>query len=179
MTNLFPEHLDGRKIIQIAFHVDDLEQAALEWVRTFKAGPFFVYRDVVLQDVRDRDGNDGAFDLDVAFGQWGTVMVELVKIQRIEPSSVADIMMQPGLNHIATFIDDPEAERERLEQAGAPMLLALKFGDMPVHFHDARSTTGFVIEHYQCAGVIEPLYRKTAEAAVNWDGSDPVRGPVE
>ena len=43
MAILTPEQLNGRKIVQVAFHVNNLERAALHWACNFGAGPFERY----------------------------------------------------------------------------------------------------------------------------------------
>jgi hypothetical protein len=172
-----PQQIDGREIVQIAFHVNDLARAALHWARCFGAGPFFVYEHVAVSDVRGPDGEPAVFDQGAAFGQWGTLMVELVKMHQIEPDPVASIMLRPGFHHIAYFAADSAAEVARLESQGARVLTSLGFGGVRVHFHDALATSGFVIEHYPCVDAVEEVYRKVAEAAVGWDGTKPVRGP--
>ena len=178
MAILTPEQLNGRKIVQVAFHVNNLERAALHWACNFGAGPFFVYEEIPLNNAKGPDGSPGVFELGAAFGQWGSIMVELVKIHRVEPDAVASVMMSPGFHHIAYFASDTDAEVAKLERNGARVLVSAGFGEVRVHFHDGRATSGFVIEHYPCVDAIEELYRKVAEAALGWDGSNPVRAPL-
>lgn len=178
MALLTQEQLDGHQIVQIAFVVEDLEDAARGWASAFGAGPFFVHENMAVSDVRGPDDKPAAFAQDVAIGQWGSLMVELVKWHDLEPGPVANVMGRRGFNHIAYFASDSKAERERLETAGHDVVVSLGFGDLRVHFHDAVAKHGFAIEHYPCADVVEELYRKVAEAAQGWDGKNPVRGPV-
>lgn len=178
MTILAPEQFNGRKIVQIAFNVNNLERAALHWIHRFGAGPFFIYDQIAGTDVRAPDGSPGIFELGAAFGQWGPVMVELVKIHRVEPDASASVLLRQGFHHIAYFASDTEAEVAELERNGAPVLTSLSFGTARVHFHDGLATSGFIIEHYPCIDAIEELYRKVAEAAAGWDSSQPLRGPV-
>lgn len=178
MTIPAPQQLNGRTIVQVAFNVNNLERAALHWAQHFGAGPFFIHEQIPATDVRGPDGSPGVFELGAAFGQWGPVMVELVKIQRVEPDASASILLRQGFHHIAYFAADTDAEVAELERNGAPVLTSLGFGQVRVHFHDGLATSGFIIEHYPCVDAIEELYRKVAEAAMGWDGSQPVRGPV-
>ena len=46
---------------------------------------------------------------------------------------------------------------------------------MPVHYHDARQVVGAVLELYVGTEHLRALYRKVADLAVDWDGTDPVR----
>jgi catechol 2,3-dioxygenase-like lactoylglutathione lyase family enzyme len=175
MALLTGEQVHGRKIVQVAFNVDDLEKAALYWAETHGAGPFFVLNEVPVEDVRGRDGQPGVLEQGIAVGQWGSLMVELVRQDRMEPAVAAEAMTPLGFGHIAYFTDDSEAEEARLEAAGAPLLVSLSFGETRVRFHDGRKTSGFVIEHYSFTDGMEEVYRKVAEAAEGWDGSNPVR----
>jgi methylmalonyl-CoA/ethylmalonyl-CoA epimerase len=169
--------LENRKIAQIAFVVDDLEKASLHWAKTFGAGPFFLHDRVPLGDISEPDGTSAVFEQGAAFGQWGPLMVELITFQRVEPASAAAIICKTGLSHVAYFADDTAAEVERLEAAGAPALLRLRIGDYDCYWHDARNTVGCLVEHYPYDAVAG-LYGPVADAARNWDGSDPVRGPI-
>ena len=178
MALLTPEQVDGRTIVQAAFVVDDVERAAHYWAETFGAGPFFLYDKVPLLDVRDATGAPAVLEQAAAFGQWGHVMVELVQPQRADPGLLTETMTRPGPNHIAYFAADTAAEVKRLEASGAPVIASLDFGGVRVHFHDARATAGFVIEHYPCIDAVKATYEAVAQAAEGWDGSDPVRGPL-
>jgi hypothetical protein len=175
MALLTDEQIKGRKPVQIAFMVDDLERAALHWAETHGAGPFFIAKSAGVEDVRGADGSPAVYEHGIALGQWGSQMVELVQLYRVEPAPVAEIMDVSGFSHIAYFTEDSEAEAARLEAAGAPLLLSMNFGETRIRFHDARSTTGFIVEHYECMGAVEAAYRSVAEAAEGWDGSDPLR----
>ncbi|GAA4550805.1 VOC family protein [Pseudonocardia xishanensis] len=175
MASLSKEQIEGRKAVQVAFIVDNLEEAALNWARTVGAGPFFLARELPVSNVRRPNGEHAEFEQGIALGQWGSVMVELIEVRKAAPAIVHEVMTTPGFNHIAYLAADPEAEAARLVESGAPVLLTLEFGGVPVHFHDARHTTGFVIEHYPYVDAIEQTYGLVADAAEGWDGSDPLR----
>jgi hypothetical protein len=175
MTLLTEEQINGRAPVQVAFIVDDLERAAQQWAKIHGAGPFFLLDDVAVTDVRGPDGEPGVLKQGIAVGQWGPLMVELVRQDRVEPPRAAELLTAPGFSHIAYFSTDSEADAERLESSGAPVILSLNFGGVPVRFHDARKTSGFVIEHYAFVEGVEETYRKVATAAEDWDGSAPVR----
>lgn len=178
MSFLSDEQLAGHKIVQIAFVVDDLEAAALTWVERFGAGPFFVHDEVPVGDVRDAVGRPAVLEQGNALGQWGSLMVELVKWHNLEPGMMTETMGRKGFNHIAYFASDSDGERDRLVNAGTPLVASLSFGDARVHYHDAVADHGFVIEHYPCVDAVELAYRKVAEAANGWTGENPVRGPL-
>jgi hypothetical protein len=175
MATFTPEQLAGRKAIQVAYTVSDLEQAARFWAEAYGAGPFFVFDKAPISDVRLANGQVTTIELGAAVGQWGPVQVELMKWNRVEPAAVSDVLTVPGYNHIAYFSPDPEAEVRRLEAAGSPLLVSLKFGPVPVFWHDGRATTGTLVEHFPVDDAILGLFTMVAEAADGWDGTDPVR----
>jgi hypothetical protein len=163
-----------RTVVQIAFVVDDLEEACLHWVRTFGAGPFFIHDPVRLGEVVAADGSPGVFEQASAFGQWGSVMIELVRFDRVEPAEAARVLRRPGLSHAAYFATNSTDEVVRLEDAGAPLLMKLALGAHHCHLHDATTTVGFIVEHYPFQAV-KRNYRMVSEAAASWDGRDPIR----
>jgi hypothetical protein len=169
--------IENRRIVQIAFVVDDLEAACLHWASTFGAGPFFLHDPVPVGKVTQPDGAAAVFEAACGFGQWGPVMVELIKFHRVEPESIAAAVCRPGLSHIAYFESDSDGETNRLQAEGAPALFRHEIGDYYSSWHDARDTIGCLIEHYPFDAV-SALYGAVSQAAKDWDGSDPIRGPL-
>ena len=100
----------------------------MHWARNLGAGPFFVYDRVPVTDLKGPHGSPGVFEQGTTLGQWGPVMVELVKMYRVEPDDIASVMLRHGFPHIAYFAADTEAEVARLEGNGAPVLASLGFG---------------------------------------------------
>ena len=157
--------------VQIAYATDDVHAAALQWTSR-GVGPFFVIEHIALTDV-EIDGAPGSFDHSSAYGQWGSMMIELV--QQHDPGS-DPVVGTSGIHHIATFVDDFETSSERLTAAGYPRRLrATTSGGQAFGFHDARATTGHLIEIYEATDRLVGFYAMIRDAAAHWDGSDPVR----
>ncbi len=163
--------------VQIAYAVTDLDAAALQWADRFRAGPFFVSEHIAVDDVRYR-GAPGSFDHSSAYGQWGEVMVELVNDHTVGPSPVADVVGPggSGLHHLAYFVDDLATAQSALVRLGWPEALwARTPSGVAFAFHDAVGTLGHMIEIYEGTPALRGFYAMVREAAVGWDGSDPVR----
>ena len=163
--------------VQIAYAVDDLDAAAAEWSARFGAGPFFVREHITVSDVRYR-GAPGSFDHSSAYGQWGDVMVELVKDHTIGPSPVADVVGAggSGLHHLAYFVDDLATAQSALVQLGWPEALwAQTPSGVAFAFHDATATLGHMVELYEGTPGLRGFYAMVRGAALGWDGTDPVR----
>ncbi len=163
--------------VQVAYAVPDAETAAAEWSRRWRAGPFFVRRHIALTDVVYR-GWPATFDHTSAYGQWGSLMVELVQDHGAEPSPVRERYGpdETGLHHLACFVDDLEAALTELSGAGHDTVMTATAGTTPFAFVDLWASHGHLLELYP-GGVasLRAFYAMVAAAADGWDGRDPVR----
>ncbi|MFO6446413.1 VOC family protein [Erythrobacter sp. NE805] len=164
---------------QLAYKVETLEAAALAHHRAFGSGPFFVLRHVALASSRHR-GVERPFDHSSAYGQWGSVMVELVVQHNPDPSALHDMFPHgsgsEGLHHAALFVDDLEAAIARFAAEGAPLAqLSVTQTGTAFAFVDARASLGHMLELYEPTPQLTGFYDFVAAAAEGWDGSDPIR----
>ncbi len=164
---------------QLAYKVNGLEAAAAAHHRKFGSGPFFVLRHVVLSSSQHR-GVERAFDHSSAYGQWGSVMVELVVQHNPDPSALHDMFPfgsgKEGLHHAALFVDDLEAEIARFAAEGAPLAqLSVTESGTAFVFVDARDSLGHMLELYQPTPQLTGFYDFVAAAAQGWDGKDLIR----
>ena len=164
-------------IVQIAYDVDDVRAAAQRHATRFGSGPFFVREHIELSSAVHR-GNQAVFDHSSAYGQSGPIMVELVCQHRVEPESLRRQLGQrsPGIHHVAMFTDDLDREAARLDGLGYPQaVLAATSSGRRFAFHDAVAELGHLIEIYELDDGLRGFYAKVADAAVDWDGEQPVR----
>ena len=154
--------------VQIAYGVANIEQAALTWSETFGAGPFFVRHHIPVTQVHI-DGVPAVFDHSSAYGQWGSVMVELVEVHA--PSQLAVV----GLHHLAYFVDSFDDATAELANRGWPAALSATAGTTRFSFHDARHELGHFVEIYEPSVGLVDFYAMVAASADGWDGTDPVR----
>ena len=139
-------------IRQLAYKVNDLEAAAAAHHRAFGSGPFFMARHVALASSQHR-GVERPFDHSSAYGQWGSVMVELVVQHNPDDSALHEMFPwgsgKQGLHHAALFVDDLEAEIARFEADGAPLAqLSVTEGGTAFAFVDTLPTRGHMLELY-------------------------------
>jgi hypothetical protein len=164
-------------IIQVAYIVPDVRIAARQWAERFGAGPFFVYDHWELS-AATHQGRPAVMDHSPAFGQWGSLQVELIQLHALEPAPFAEAFGggRPGLHHLTWFANDLEAESARLEGLGWPRALDMTgYTGTRALFHDARPELGHFIELYRGTPQVRRHYDLVAKAAVGWDGGDPVR----
>jgi hypothetical protein len=154
--------------VQLAYAVDDLRAAVDRWVDERGAGPFFVLEHIPVFDVRVF-GVPGRFDHSSAYGQWGSVMVELLQDHTDGVSPVSS----PGLHHVAHFVDDIGAASHQLTERGWPEALwATTAGGNGFAFHDARAELGHMVEIYEGNNRLRSFYARVAAAADGWTGAD-------
>ncbi len=164
---------------QLAYKVNDLEAAAEAHHRAFGSGPFFVLRHVALASSHHR-GVERPFDHSSAYGQWGSVMVELVVQHNPDPSALHEMFPygsgREGLHHVALFVDDLHAEIARFSDGGAPLAqLSVTTGGTAFAFVDIRANLGHMLELYEPTAQLRGFYDFVAEAAQGWDGRDLLR----
>ena len=155
--------------VQVAYAVADVHAAADAWVRRTGAGPFFVVEHIPLATARV-DGRAGEFDHSSAYAQWGPMMVELVQ-EHTAP------LVEPGrVHHVAFMVDDLAAARVWCLDAGwHERLWARTAGGQAFAFLDATADIGHLVELYEPSSRLVAFYARVADAAIDWDGSDPVR----
>lgn len=164
---------------QLAYKVNDLEAAAAAHHRQFGSGPFFVLRHVALASSVHR-GTARPFDHSSAYGQWGSVMVELVVQHNPDDSALHEMFPwgsgREGLHHAALFVDDLEGEIARFAAEGAPLAqLSVTSGGTPFAFVDTRASLGHMLELYEPTAQLTGFYDFVAQASQGWDGRDLVR----
>lgn len=169
----------GLPVRQLAYKVNDLEVAATAHHRQFGSGPFFVLRHVALASSQHRR-MERPFDHSSAYGQWGSVMVELVVQHNPDPSALHDMFPhgsgKEGLHHAALFVDDLEAEIARFASEGAPLAqLSVTQTGTAFAFVDTRASLGHMLELYEPSAQLTGFYDFVAEAAKGWDGRDLLR----
>jgi len=164
---------------QLAYKVNDLEAAAATHHRHFGSGPFFVLDHVPLASSQHR-GVERPFDHSSAYGQWGSVMVELVVQHNPDPSALHDMFPHgsgaQGLHHAALFVDDLDRAIARFAAEGSPLAqLSVTVGGTAFAFVDTRAHLGHMLELYEPTGQLGGFYDFVADAAQNWDGRDLIR----
>lgn len=163
--------------VQIAHAVPDAIAAAHRWTADLGAGPFFVNEHIELVDVTYR-GRPAEFDHTSAYGQWGAIMVELVQDHGRGPSIVRDRFGpdESGLHHVAFIVDDLGDSVRHLAARGHEIAMtASTAGGTRFRFVDTMAWLGHFVELYERSDRIERFYAMVADAAEEWDGSDPLR----
>jgi catechol 2,3-dioxygenase-like lactoylglutathione lyase family enzyme len=171
-TNLLPARPH-----HVAYLVDDLELAASNTAEVLGAGPFFVLRDIPL----DATSHGAAVDFNhsAAFGQWGPLFMELMQVDHTSTAELTSAFGASGpvLGHVAWAVPDLDVTSAEVEQAGLPLLMWARAGDIEFAMHDARDKLGYLLEiHVESPGFLG-FFEQVHQASIDWDGTNPLREP--
>jgi hypothetical protein len=143
-------------VYQVAFVVDDLEEAAMQWIKDGGAGPFTLFRNFQMIEPQVAPGLDVP-NISIALGFSGTTNIELIKVHGYGPSVYA----LPG--HPRTPFMHHVARPARFEPNSA------------LAYVDTRSRTGCITEFIQYNPQVEEILNALEAQAATWDGKNPLR----
>jgi hypothetical protein len=161
---------------QVAWVVDNLETAVQRWLSTPRVGPFFIIPHVKVQDVQYR-GKPATLDFSTAIAQAGPIQIELIEQHNDGPSAYRDVYPKgsEGFHHLCMITNDFDAELERHRRQGSEPATQGQFGDMRFAYVDTRRRLGHMSEIIEDRSSIREFFKVIADAAVDWDGNDPIR----
>lgn len=165
------------KIYQVAFVVDDLEEAAMKWIRDGGTGPFTLFRHFQMIDAKAAPGLDVP-DISIAMGFSGTVNIELIKVHSYGPSVYAlpGHPRAPFMHHVARLSRDVEQTVRDYEKKGCARLLSARFEpSSALAYVDTRAHTGCITEFIQYNPQVEEILNALEAQAATWDGKNPLR----
>lgn len=164
-------------IVQACWVVRDLHEAMARFQRTMGCGPFFWIADVSPENGRYR-GTPVTMVSDIALAQAGAMQIELVQPKSPAPSVYRDVVPEgeDGFHHLCYFSDDFDGERVRYEGLGVETAFdGVSNGDMRIAYYDTRHLNGCMSEVLETNKGVQELFAMVADAARDWDGSDPIR----
>lgn len=167
------------RIVQLGFVVTDLYGAAMEWTRTFGIGPWFYWEHLAGRDYRFR-GEVVAPDISTAMADWNGIQIQLVQQHDDSPSPHTEWFAAhggaPGLNHLAVAVPDFEAEIARRAAAGEMPLSEAGTPVNNVFYHGGDwNLPAIELSERRPPSIVRRLYDVVADAAKDWDGTDPWR----
>ncbi len=162
---------------QNGYVVRDIHAAITHWTEVAGIGPWFLVERAPIRDFRYR-GQPAEIELAIALANSGPLQLELIEQRNDAPSLYRDFLDagQEGLQHIAFWTDTFAKDRERALKAGYRIGHEGQTGDYgPFVYFETAAHHGSVIELSDVGGAKARLFRHIADAAADWDGSDPVR----
>lgn len=165
----------GNPIVQVAWVVPDLEQAALQWTRALHVGPFFLIEHPKITGLMHR-GVEREMDCSFALAQAGRVQVELIMQHDSAPSAYRDTVPagRMGFHHVAAFCDY-DTEVAAYQELGFEIAQSGCAGDLRYCYVDTSMAIGCMVELLDEHAPMRELFARVASAAESWDGRDPLR----
>jgi glyoxalase/bleomycin resistance protein/dioxygenase superfamily protein len=167
-------------VMQLGFVVPDLERAARHWAG-LGIGPFFLLEHIRFAECSYRD-TPVSFDMSAALAQWGPVQVELIEQHDFVATVYTDFAgaRSGGLHHVGVLTDSIAAQLEALAANG---ISAIQSGSAANGIRFAYldsdslpgSHPGAMIELIQRCPAIDDFFGRVREAALDWDGTEPLR----
>jgi hypothetical protein len=173
------QHAKELNAFQNAWVVDDIYEAANLWVEITGIGPFFVAdnQEGVLVDTFYR-GKPSPITMKTAIAQAGEMQIELIQPTGDGPSAYRDTVPigRPGFHHIALWSNDVSADIALYIEKGFDVAARGNAGGIAQFAYiDTSSVFGHMIELVEKNKIIRSFFNTVADAAIEWDGTDPVR----
>jgi Glyoxalase/Bleomycin resistance protein/Dioxygenase superfamily len=168
-------HIFG-PIRQLGYVVHDIEDAMRRWSQTYGIGPFFYFEKAVMRDFR-YIGEPYPIALSIAIVNSGDLQIELIQQRNDVPSMYRDHLATHGecLHHVSSWTTNYEADLKKILAAGHEIGQEARIGSSRLAYFKYNSAIPTVFEIYDVSGKAGVLNDQVREAALSWDGSDPIR----
>lgn len=167
-------------IMQLGYVVGDLATSVDDWVRRTGAGPFIHMPGMSFAGWTFH-GEPQAQTLDIAFGQLGDKMIELIQPHGPWPSVYGDAPLPPGAckaHHHAFLVTDLDRAAAALD-AGAPVSTGKLNEDVELRYYDCRASLGLHIELITDCAATRAFFELSERATARWNGAAPFLIPLE
>jgi Glyoxalase/Bleomycin resistance protein/Dioxygenase superfamily len=160
----------------IGYVVNDLRVGVEQFSATTGAGPFFAIEHLIFEEVTYR-GGPAVYDHSSAFGQWGSIMVELTQVHDAQPAGLRDALSSPGagIGHVGWLADSLEDEIARLQTNGLTVFHTGRIDPVSAVWLEGGDLFGHPIEVLQRRDELLGFYAMLRDASRDWDGSEPYR----
>jgi hypothetical protein len=163
-------------IRQLAYVVEDMEVALDYWINTLGVGPFFSIEHARLENQKYY-GEPGNADVSIALGNSGDLQIELIHQHNDAPSVYRDFLQagRTGVHHFGLMPLIYGEAFKKYQNLGHQVAFECSVGGAPVVYFDTLDTVGHYIELWDNNSVFKDLFLMVEQAAIDWQGEDPVR----
>ena len=161
---------------QMGYVVKDIDSAMRHWIDVCQIGPWFYVDKLVINNFKYK-GQPSDPHLSIALANSGDVQLELIQQRDKNPTLYQDFLNagNEGLQHFSSW---PENYDEIYQNALATGYTVGQEADSPrgrfVYF-EQEGHPGTVIEMAHMTDSRRRIFDGVREAAVDWDGRDPIR----
>lgn len=166
------------KVCQNGYVVRDIDAALKHWTQVLGIGPFF-YIDRVKCDWFTYRGEPSNVEMSIALGNTGDLQIELIQQRNDAPSLYRDFLEagREGLQHMSYWTTTYQQDYDRALGRGFKVGHEGQIGGEQGRFvyFDTETHPGTIIEMSDISGSKGRFFEHIRKAAIDWDGSDPVR----
>jgi hypothetical protein len=162
---------------QMGYVVRDIQGAMKHWVEVCGVGPWFYADRLPLTGFRYRGRSYDGIHVSVALANSGDVQLELIQQRDDSPSLYRDFLAagHEGLQHWSSWPEDFQARRDRAVADGWTIGQEGESARGPFVYFLDEGHPGTVIEMAEMTPTRRRIFDAIRAAAVDWDGSDPIR----
>jgi hypothetical protein len=171
MSRLFGE------VTQNGYIVEALDEAISYWTSVLGIGPFFIIPSLKFERY-SYNGVDSQPEIRLALANSGGLQIELIEQINDAPSYYRGFLDRfgPGLQHMSVWTTTYEDDVRRHRERGVTLIVeAVLAGGARASFHGDESVAGAVMEVLELTPELSRIFAMIREAAMGWDGADPVR----
>lgn len=164
-------------ICQVAYVVQDLQQAMKDFGAKFNIGPWY-YADAYKLETAKYRGQPTNMKMNLALGFSGPMCFELIQPADNEPSVYWDIINKRGygFHHLGMATQAFEADVDRYLQMGYELVFE---GSTPrgirFAYFDTSADMPGMLELIEINDAQDQFLLLMHQASVDWDGKDPAR----
>lgn len=160
----------NQQIIQFAWVVPDLEEAARRWHRTMGIGPFLVNRRLKIADAQYR-GQPVETSFSTAIAQAGPIQIELVEQHDATPSAYRDTVAAgaEAFHHVAIITDTFDDTVKTYTDQGFAIASSGRMGAIRFVYVDTTPTLGHMTEILEESPALRGFFGAVVKAAERWD----------
>lgn len=164
----------------MGYVVRDIHAAMRHWTEVLRIGPFFHLPDTQLIDFRYR-GEPSDLRISAGFAQCGPIQIELIQQLNDAPSMYRDFLNagHEGLQHFAFWVDELEYDDMLSKAKASGFSVAMSGASVEpkgrLVYFEQELHPGTVVELSCLTAAKRKVFGMVADAAVNWDGKDPIR----
>jgi len=165
------------EIRQLGYVVEDIEAGMKYWTEVMGVGPWYYNPRVPIKNYQ-YCGQHYEVHNSVALANSGNLQVELIQTRNDAPSMYRDFKaaVGTGLQHVAFWTDTFDADLKKMTDMGYVVKMGGEVGEnVRFVYFDKEYHPGTVIDLSEVLGPKGELFKTIREAAVDWDGRDPVR----
>ena len=164
-------------VTQNGYVVRDIQAAMRHWIDVLGVGPWYYAERAPIVDFAYK-GEPSSAEISIALANSGSLQIELIQQRNDAPSMYRDFLAagHEGLQHVAYWTTTFDADLQRILDAGYAIGQSGRVGDRgPFVYFQTEGHPGTVVELSDVSGAKGRMFQRIAEAARDWDGSDPIR----